>query len=77
MDKDRPPGFADTPVTVLKGVASRVAGKLQNLGIETIQDLLFHLPARYEDRTRLKPLGAVEAGSEVLINALNAMPAAA
>jgi ATP-dependent DNA helicase RecG len=67
VDKDRPPEFADTPVTVLKGVASRVADKLQRLGIETIQDILFHLPARYEDRTRLKPLGAVEAGSEVLI----------
>ncbi|MCK5360473.1 MAG: ATP-dependent DNA helicase RecG, partial [Gammaproteobacteria bacterium] len=64
---DRPPGFADTPVTILKGVASRVAARLQRLGIETIQDLLFHLPARYEDRTQLKPLGAVEVGNEVLI----------
>ena len=67
VDKDRLTGFADTPVTVINGVASRVAARLQRLGIETIQDLLFHLPARYEDRTQLKPLGAVEAGSEVLI----------
>jgi len=64
---DRPPGFADTSVTVLKGVASRVAVRLQRLGIETIQDLLFHLPSRYEDRTQLIPIGAVEPGSEVLI----------
>lgn len=67
MDRDGPSGFSNTPVTVLKGVASRVAARLQKLGIETIQDLLFHLPSRYEDRTQLKPLGAVEAGSEVLI----------
>jgi ATP-dependent DNA helicase RecG len=67
VDKDGPPGFAETPVTILKGVASRVAARLERLGIETIQDLLFHLPARYEDRTQLRHLGAVEAGSEVLI----------
>ena len=67
MDKDRPPGFAETPVTVLNGIASRVAARLQRLGIDTIQDLLFHLPARYEDRTRLRPLGSLQAGNEVMI----------
>ena len=67
MDKDRPPGFADTPATVLNGIASRVAARLQRLGIETVQDLLFHLPARYEDRTQLRPLGSLQAGSEVMI----------
>ncbi len=41
--------------------------RLQRLGIESIQDLLFHLPARYEDRTQLKPLGELQAGNEVLI----------
>lgn len=67
MDKDRPPGFADTPATVLNGIASRVSARLQRLGIETVQDLLFHLPARYEDRTQLRPLGSLQAGSEVMI----------
>lgn len=32
------------------------AGKLAKLGLETIQDLLLHLPLRYEDRTRLYPI---------------------
>lgn len=41
--------------------------RLQRLGIESIQDLLFHLPARYEDRTQLKPLGELQAGNEVMI----------
>ncbi len=67
MDKERPPGFDDTSVTVLKGIAARVAEHLQRLNIETIQDLLFHLPARYEDRTRLHPLGSLQAGSEAMV----------
>lgn len=67
MDKELPHGFDDTSVTVLKGVASRVAERLQRLGIETIQDLLFHLPARYEDRTRLRPLGSLRAGNEAMV----------
>jgi len=59
--------FDDTSVTVLKGIASRVAERLQRLGVETIQDLLFHLPARYEDRTQLRPLGSLQAGNEAMI----------
>ncbi|MFW2437871.1 MAG: ATP-dependent DNA helicase RecG [Arenicellales bacterium] len=62
-----PPGFDGTSVTVLKGIATRVAERLQRLGIETVQDLLFHLPARYEDRTRLRPLGSLQAGNEAMV----------
>jgi ATP-dependent DNA helicase RecG len=40
----------------LKGVGPKNALKLQKLGIETAQDILFHLPLRYEDRTQLTPL---------------------
>ena len=43
-------------VTELKGVGSKVAEKLQKLGLVTVQDLLFHLPLRYEDRTRIYPI---------------------
>jgi len=45
--------LARTPVTVLKGVGPGLAQKLEKLGLETLQDLLFHLPLRYEDRTRI------------------------
>ncbi|WP_133405530.1 ATP-dependent DNA helicase RecG [Parashewanella tropica] len=41
------------PITELKGVAKKVAEKLEKLSIRTVQDLLFHLPLRYEDRTRV------------------------
>ena len=58
-----------TPVTTLRGIGSRVAERFERLGITTVQDLLFHLPLRYEDRTRLVPLGALQPGSEVLIQA--------
>ena len=55
------------PVSVLRGVGARVAERLQGLGIETVQDLLFHLPSRYEDRTRIAPLGSLRAGDRVAI----------
>ena len=40
-------------VTQLTGVGPALAQKLERLGIRTVADLLFHLPLRYEDRTRL------------------------
>ena len=49
-------GLATTPVTELKGVGAKVAENLAKLGILTVQDLLFHLPLRYEDRTRIYPI---------------------
>lgn len=44
------------PLTTLSGVGASRAGKLAKLGLDTIQDLLLHLPLRYEDRTRLYPI---------------------
>jgi len=45
--------LAKIPVTSLKGVGPGMAGKLEKLGLVSLQDLLFHLPLRYEDRTRV------------------------
>ena len=53
-------------VTALKGVGPKLAAKLERLGLTTLQDLLFHLPHRYQDRTRLTPLGALRPGMEAL-----------
>ncbi|MDF0749924.1 ATP-dependent DNA helicase RecG [Marinobacter sp. 71-i] len=52
----------DIPVTTLKGVGSALAEKLSKLGIQSLQDLLFHLPHRYEDRTRVIPMGNLRIG---------------
>ncbi len=46
----------DIPVTQLKGVGARLAEILAKLDIASVQDLLFHLPFRYEDRTTVRPL---------------------
>ena len=54
-------------VTELKGVGSKLAENLEKLGIEIVQDLLFHLPLRYQDRTRIYPIGSTQHGQEVLI----------
>lgn len=57
------------PVTVLTGVGPRVAQRLAKLGIGTIQDLLFHLPTRYQDRTRTVPIGSLHPGSQAVVEA--------
>ena len=55
------------PVTALRGVGSTLADRLRALGVDTIQDLLFLLPLRYEDRTRTVPLGELYAGQRAAI----------
>ena len=56
-----------TPVTELQGVGTAAAEKLKRLGIRHIEDLLFHLPLRYQDRTRVHPIGSLTLGCEVLV----------
>ncbi|MDP0589631.1 MAG: ATP-dependent DNA helicase RecG [Candidatus Endonucleobacter bathymodioli] len=44
------------PVSTLKGVGSAMAEKLVRINIHTLQDILFHLPIRYQDRTCVTPI---------------------
>ncbi len=55
------------PVTVLRGVGDALAGRLRALGVQTTQDLLFLLPLRYEDRTRVVPLGELRPGQRAAV----------
>ena len=55
------------PVQQLKGVGPKMAEKLAELSIRSVQDLLFHLPLRYQDRTRVTPIGALQAGTDAVI----------
>ncbi|MBB6093115.1 ATP-dependent DNA helicase RecG [Povalibacter uvarum] len=55
------------PVTALRGVGDALAQKLQKLGISTVQDLLFLLPLRYEDRTRVVPIGSLQFGDRAVV----------
>ncbi len=55
------------PLITLSGVGASQAGKLAKMGLETVQDLLFHLPLRYEDRTRLYRIGDLMPGLSVTV----------
>jgi ATP-dependent DNA helicase RecG len=60
ITSDNDPGFA--PVAALPGVGPALADTLRRLGIERVQDLWFHLPLRYEDRTRITSIRDLVAG---------------
>jgi len=51
----------------LKGVGPKMAEKLAKLDLHCVQDLLFHLPLRYQDRTRISPIGALRPGVEITV----------
>lgn len=51
----------------LKGVGNSIAERLAHLGIHHVQDILFHLPFRYQDRTRVYPICEVRPGEHVVI----------
>jgi ATP-dependent DNA helicase RecG len=55
------------PVTVVPGVGPALGARLQRLDIHTVQGLLFHLPARYEDRTRVLPIGGLRPGQRAVV----------
>jgi len=58
------------PVTELKGVGQKVAKKLAKIQIHTLQDLLFHLPSRYQDRTQVHPIASLHHGAEVVVEVI-------
>jgi len=51
-----------TPVKFVKRVGERVAEELARRGVETVQDLLYHLPFRYEDRLNPRPIAELVPG---------------
>ncbi|MGH8541910.1 MAG: ATP-dependent DNA helicase RecG, partial [Stenotrophobium sp.] len=65
----RPPLKLHSAATYLKGAGPALALRLCALGIERVQDLLFHLPTRYEDRRHFTPLTQLKDGEETLIRA--------
>jgi len=62
--------LAATPVTALKGVGAALQEKLARVGLETLQDVLFHLPLRYQDRTRIVPIGALRPGQDAVVEGM-------
>ncbi len=63
----QPQALDTLPVSSLKGVGAHTLERLEKLGIKSVQDLLFHLPLRYEDRTQIIPLGQLRPGQQALV----------
>jgi len=54
-------------LTQLAGVGPQMAGKLQRVHVNCVQDILFHLPHRYEDRTSVTELGALTHSTSTVV----------
>ena len=61
-----PAGLAQ-PVTALHGVGPSISERLSKLGAESIWDLLYIFPRRYDDYTLLKPINQLQYGDQVTI----------
>lgn len=61
------PAAETTPLTALPGVGAGIAGRLERLGLHTVADVLFHLPLRYQDRTRVRAIGGLRPGDEAVV----------
>lgn len=57
-----------SPLTVLRGVGPALATTLERLDVYRVEDLLFLLPLRYEDRTTLNRIGALRPGMRCLVS---------
>ncbi len=57
----------DTPVQYVKGVGPRMAERFGKLGIDTVEDLLYHLPYRYEDRRGMKRIKDIGPGEKATV----------
>ena len=55
------------PLSALKGVGAKVAERLSKIGLNSVEDMLFHLPLHYQDRTRLYPIQDIKDGMQVSI----------
>ena len=54
-------------ISELRGVGPQLAKKLEKLGLKNLQDLLFHLPLRYIDRTKITPIGSLQPQTDVVL----------
>ncbi|HJW06708.1 MAG TPA: ATP-dependent DNA helicase RecG [Rhodanobacter sp.] len=62
---DVDPGLA--PVGTLPGVGPALVASLARLGLERVQDLWFHLPLRYEDKTRITAIAELRPGERAQV----------
>ena len=56
-----------TPLQFLKGVGPRKAADLKRAGLVTVEDLLYRLPFRYEDRSHMQPIASLKPGARAAV----------
>jgi len=59
--------FLSTHLQFLKGVGPRKAADLKRAGLVLVQDLLYRLPFRYEDRSRMQPIATLRPGNKAAV----------
>ena len=62
------PSLSD-PIISISGLGQKTSDRLNQLGIHTLEHLLFHLPSRYQDKTTITPLSSASVEDEILIEA--------
>ncbi len=60
----------NSPITIIKGIAPRVATKFAKLDVRTMHDLLYFFPRRYVDYSQRKPISELKEGEEQTIVAI-------
>ncbi len=66
QEKADPAGLAQ-PVTILKGVGPKIASLLAKVGAESVRDMLYLHPRRYDDYSQMKPISKLEFGETVTV----------
>jgi RecG-like helicase len=61
------PARLDRPVSTVRGVGKATERKMRNMGIETVRDLLLHLPFRHEPPSRICSISGLRLGEEVTL----------
>ena len=62
------PSISD-PIISIKGLGKKTSDRLNQLGIHTLEHLVFHLPSRYQDKTSITSLSDASLNDEILIEA--------
>jgi ATP-dependent DNA helicase RecG len=57
----------NAPLIVLDGVGKAISEKYKSIGVETLGDLLYYFPRRYDDYSQLKPINRLQYGDELTI----------
>ena len=55
------------PIISISGLGKKTSDRLNQLGIHTLEHLVFHLPSRYQDKTTITPLSKARVNDEILI----------